>query len=151
MTLTVECGFVNQSDTLVSNGPTIYIQVGIDYEFRFECGVPPQLPSRTYPALIDSGAVDSCIDSTLATDLALPVINTRRISGVHGVESLNVHVAQICIPALGIVNIGEFCGVHLLAGGQPHYALLGRTFLKHVTMLYQGETGSVVLSREVQR
>lgn len=43
---------------------------------------------------------------------------------------------------------GRFLGVHLLAGRQPHQALLGRTFLQEFTMTYEGRTGVVTLSDE---
>ena len=29
---------------------------------------------------------------------------------------------------------GTFAGVHLIAGGQPHRALVGRTFHQHIKM-----------------
>ena len=43
---------------------------------------------------------------------------------------------------------GRFAGVHLRAGGQPHFALIGRTFLEDFTMRYEGKTGMVTLSSE---
>jgi len=36
--------------------------------------------------------------------------------------------------------------VDLIAGGQAHYALIGRTFLQSFTMVYEGRTGTVTLS-----
>jgi hypothetical protein len=38
--------------------------------------------------------------------------------------------------------------VDLKAGGQIHSALIGRTFLKHFKMVYDGRTGTVTLSRD---
>ncbi len=40
---------------------------------------------------------------------------------------------------------GLFAGVHLVAGGQSHKALIGRTFLRSFTMIYNGRTGAVTL------
>ncbi len=50
------------------------------------------------------------------------------------------------MPALDWTVHGSFAGVHLRAGGTPHYALMGRTFLRHFTMVYDGKTGAVTLS-----
>lgn len=57
-----------------------------------------------------------------------------------------MHLAQIYIPAIGGSILGKFAGVHLIAGQQPHYALIGRTFLRHFTMTYEGATGRVIIS-----
>jgi hypothetical protein len=40
---------------------------------------------------------------------------------------------------------GVFAGVHLQEGGQLHRALIGRTFLRHYKMVYEGLTGTVTL------
>jgi hypothetical protein len=80
--------------------------------------------------------------------LNLPIVDQRQISGVHGAKEVNVHLAQVHIPTLGITLYGPFCGVALVAGGQGHYALIGRTFLQHSTMIYDGRSGTVTLSRD---
>lgn len=58
------------------------------------------------------------------------------------------YLAQIYITTLGVTVYGRFAGVHLVAGGQPHVALLGRTFLQHFTMTYEGRTGQVTISND---
>ena len=100
-----------------------------------------------YDALVDTGAYESCIDSSIATLLKLPVVDRRRVAGAHGAYDVNVHLAQIRIPALDIVQLGMFSGVHLHAGGQRHSALLGRTLLREMKMTYNGKTGSVIMSK----
>ena len=57
-----------------------------------------------------------------------------------------MHLAQVRIPSLGFTIYGAFAGVHLAAGGQPHKALIGRTFLRAFTMVYKGGTGTVTIS-----
>jgi len=42
---------------------------------------------------------------------------------------------------------GAFAAIDLIAGGQWHHALIGRTFLQEFTMVYEGRTGTVTLSR----
>ena len=49
---------------------------------------------------VDTGAGESCIDSTLADELRLPVLDRVSISGVHGKQELNLRLAQIYVPSL---------------------------------------------------
>jgi hypothetical protein len=57
-----------------------------------------------------------------------------------------MHLAQIHISTLKFTLYGTFAGVHLIKGGQVHKALIGRTFLRHFTMVYEGKTGRVTIS-----
>ena len=50
---------------------------------------------------------------------------------------------QMYISALRHKIYGRFAGVNLIGGGQRHCALLGRTFLRNFTMVYEGRTGTV--------
>lgn len=145
---TANCGFNGRPDSLVRYGPTISVQIGFDTEFEFSRGGHPNLPTNLLHALVDTGAMESCIDSALAIELNLPVVDRRLIAGVHGAIEVNFHLAQIHIPDLPHTIVGGFAGVHLAAGGQPHSALIGRTFLRHFTMAYDGRTGAVVLSSD---
>lgn len=95
-------------------------------------------------ALVDTGAVTSCIDGVLAAELSLPVVDRQHIAGVGGAHEVNMHLAQIHVPPLNFVIYGEFAGVHLTA--QPHRAILGRTFLRRFLMVYEGHTGVVTIS-----
>jgi hypothetical protein len=78
--------------------------------------------------------------------LALPVVDRRHVGGVSGLKEVNMHLAHIHIPSLSFTLYGAFAGVDLIAGGQLHYALIGRTFLQHFKMTYDGLTGDVTLS-----
>jgi hypothetical protein len=146
------CGFpdapgVSGRDLLVLHGPTAWVLIGFDpaYDPVAVPLVAPNLPQTPLPALVDTGANESCIDSGLAMRLNLPIVDQRPISGVHGSGIVNVHLAHILIPALGHTLYGPFCAVDLVAGGQAHHALLGRTFLQNFTMIYDGRTGGVTL------
>jgi hypothetical protein len=75
----------------------------------------------------------------------LPVIDRRSVSGVHGAGEVNMHLAHIHIPMLNFTLYGAFAGVALQAGGQQHHALIGRTFLRNFTMIYEGRTGTVTI------
>ncbi len=59
-----------------------------------------------------------------------------------------MHLAQIYVPTLAFTLYGAFARVDLVAGGQPHVALIGRTFLQHFRMVYEGATGTVSLEEQ---
>lgn len=150
---TARCGFEGvpggalASDLLVSYGPTLLVDIGFDPTYR-----PPPHPNipiagiKGTHALVDTGATESCIDSLLAVQLNLPIVDRRTVSGVSGPQDVNMHLAQVHIPALNFTIYGMFAGVHLAAGGVPHQALIGRSFLQRFTMTYNGMTGDVTIS-----
>ena len=144
---TTHCGFPDQPNELIRYGPTLYVDIGFDASFIPAEGSVPNLQAKLLPALVDTGAMESCIDSALAQVLNLPIVNRRNVSGAHGAAPVNVHLAHIYVPSLNHTIYGQFAGVHLTAGGQPHTALIGRTFLQRFTMTYNGATGDVVLER----
>jgi predicted aspartyl protease len=133
---------------LQQNGPTIFVDIGFDATFQPTLPVKRPVAGITgISALVDTGAGESCIDSMLATQLNLPIVDRRHVSGCHGSQEVNMHLAQVYFPALNFTIWGAFAGVHLAAGGQIHRALIGRTFLRHYTMVYEGRTGNVTLSK----
>ena len=147
------CGFNDTltssgSNLLVSYGPTIMVDIGFDPTYNANA-VPITIPIsaiKGVTALVDSGAGQSCIDNLLAAQLGLPVIDRQEISGAGGRHTTNVYLAQIYVPSLSFVIYGTFYGVNLIAGGQVHKALIGRTFLKNFIMNYDGKTGTVKIS-----
>jgi hypothetical protein len=149
------CGFVDgdgvrASDLLVRLGPTLKVDLGFDP--RYDGAKPntlPVLPLANAWALIDTGASISAIDSGLAMDLQLPIIDEVEISGVGGTTVFNKHLAQIYVPSLNFTFFGSFAGVTLANGGTQHLALIGRDFLRHFVMTYDGPTGAVRVSDPV--
>ena len=142
----ISCGFPGRPGDLVAYGPTLPVRIGFDPVFslgRGQVNLPPQL----HNALVDTGAYASCIDSELAAVLDLPIINQQPVAGIHGTETVNMHLAQIEVPRLNLTIPGRFAGVHLTAGGQPHRAIIGRTFLRGMRLSYDGSTGEVTLER----
>ena len=147
------CGFNNSPDgtslgstMLVTHGPTLYVDIGFDPSYNAKTSVRPVSGISKVRALVDSGAQESCIDSMLAAELGLPIVNRAFISGVGGKHEVNVYLAQVYINGLQITQYGRFLGVHLAAGGQAHVALIGRSFLRHCIMEYNGITGTVKIS-----
>ena len=133
---------------MATYGPTLNVQVGLDPQFDPDAGDRPLLPQTLWPALVDTGAALSCVDSELATQLGLPIVDRESVAGAHGAQEVNVHVAQMFVPELNATILGRFHAVHLTAGGQPHRALIGRTFLMDFTMVYEGRTGTVTITND---
>ena len=145
-----DCGFeaqdgVSGADRLAAVGPTISVRFGFDPAFPPPDGRPTDAPPRLVPAMIDTGAWATCIDSALAASLGLPVADTAVVAGVHGADLVEVYLAQMQVPDLGVMCQGRFRAAHLSAGGQYHRALIGRDFLRHYAMIYDGRTGAVRL------
>lgn len=150
---TINIGFpespnISARDSMVRFGPSLYVEIGFDPSFRTDGMNRPNLPNSRFPALVDTGASESCIDSTLAEQLGLPIVGRHSVAGAHGAAVVNLHLAQIIVPAFQHIVYGRFAGVHLVEGGQRHQALLGRTFLMNFGMMYDGRTGVVTLSDE---
>ncbi len=136
-------------ELLVGLGPTLFVNIGFDPNFDPKTAKAPPVPSVTgIRALVDTGASESCIDALLAAQLNLPIVDQRPVSGVGGQHMVNMHMAQVFAPSLNFWVYGLFAGVNLAAGGQPHQALIGRTFLRHFTMIYEGRTGTVTITNE---
>ncbi len=113
----VECGFpsglsapgssaLSGKDALALQGPTILVDIGFDpviFGAQLPAvpgatSIPVAVPSVQVPALIDTGASESCIDEQLAQQLQLPLINTTVRSGIGGSVTLNMHLAHITMP-----------------------------------------------------
>ncbi|MGH9437331.1 MAG: retroviral-like aspartic protease family protein [Terriglobia bacterium] len=150
---TTKCGFNDGKDhkgcdLLVLMGPTLFVNIGFDKDYKPAPGVLPKPTVTGIQALVDTGATESCIDAALAAQFALPVIDRRKVSGISGVREVNMHLAQIHVVSLNFTIYGAFAGVDLTGGsGLPHRALIGRTFLRQFTMIYTGPTGDVELRR----
>lgn len=147
-----KCGFddapggVTGRLLLATYGPTLLVDIGFDPNFVPHGNAAPIPGIKGVRALVDTGAGESFIDNLLAATLKLPIVDIRPISGSAGVHDANVYLAQICVPSLRFNIYGAFAGVDLAAGGQVHRALIGRTFLMHAKMVYDGLTGTVIIS-----
>ena len=145
------CGFNDAlgmagGDMLVVHGPTLFVDIGFDANFDpLKSALAPQLAATKLWALVDTGATESCIDEDLAQRLALPIVDRRKIGGSSGAHLVNMYLAHIHIPSLDFTLYGLFAGVGLTSGGQSHYALIGRTFLRSFIMRYNGLSGDVEL------
>ena len=142
-----DSGYNNPFD-LIRYGPTIDVQIGFDPGYQPSAGRRAQLPPELLPALVDTGAQETALDAEFARSLNLPILERRQIAGANGLFETTVYLAQIYVPELDFTIVGPFDSANLAAGGQPYYALIGRTFLRHFNMTYDGRTGSVILSND---
>lgn len=133
---------------LVQYGPTVPVLVGFDPRVRAGTGIAPTLPSHRIPAVVDTGATISCIDTERVKSMNLPFVGMRDFGGIAGFSKRSMHLAQITIPDLGFYIYGEFAAVDLVSGGQPHEVLLGRSFLRGFRMIYDGRTGEVIIEND---
>ena len=68
--------------------------------------------------------------------------------GVHSIQNQNVYTGQIHIPELPATITGTFIGVNLHAAGLGYLALIGRDYLRHLRLVYDGPSGSVTLEKK---
>jgi hypothetical protein len=136
-----KCGFesvpggASGQELLTSHGPTLFVDIGFDPNFDTKQVQPPAAAISQVWALVDTGAAESCIDSLLAAQLNLPIVDRRPISGAHGIKDVNIHLCQIHVPSLNRTILGAFASVDLTAGGQLPNALSGLVFVQHHTVL----------------
>ena len=149
---TANCGYPDPqigSGLLVQLGPTLWVNIGFDPAYRPDSNAPPAPGIANVEALVDTGADESCIDSLLAAQLRLPIIDQKLVRGVHGIKTVNMHVAQVHVPALKFTQYGQFAAVDLAGGGLRLHALIGRTLLRHFRMVYDGPTGVVTITSDI--
>ena len=146
---TVNCGFENNPGLLARIGPTLNAEVGYDHSFRPDSGLRPEIPIELYEALVDTGAAVTCIDVGLAGALNLPIVSQAgRASGVFGIGETVTYSVTIHLPELNATFSGHVLGARLEEGGQRHRVIIGRDFLRHFRLSYDGRTGAVTLSND---
>ena len=144
---TVSCGFENNPGRLVRIGPTLVAEIGYDPNFRPGVQSRPAIPTAPYDALVDTGALVTCIDVDLADELNLSVAGqSASVAGVLGPGEMPRYRATIHLPDLNATFSGFIIGARLAAGSQRHSVIIGRDFLRRFRMVYDGPTGAVTLS-----
>lgn len=133
----VECGVSGSPAGLWARGPIIQVAIG-----------RPGDTERSHSSLapIDTGARESAIDVKLALDAGLQVVDIRSYGSAAGAYETPDYLANSTVPALNLGKHGRFGGTRLAELGYDFGVLLGRDFLLSAQMLYDGRTGSVVVS-----
>ena len=152
--LIADCGFGDSplnsgAEKLALDGPTLLVDIGFDPKCQYAVnGSTFKSDITQVPALIDTGAALSCIDNELARSLNLPLVDRRVFLSLAGECELNAYLAHIAIPSLSFFQHGIFFGVPLFKRPPFFRALLGRTFLRGMVLVYDGPTGSVRIARQ---
>ena len=150
-----DCGFHNDpllsgTEKLVRTGPTLFVNIGLDPEYRYAESEPTfNSDIIQVPALIDTGAMYSFIDVGVAQSLNLPLVDSRIFCLLTGKYELNGFLAHVVIPALSFFQHGIFYGFPN-DNHELYQAILGRTFLQHMMLNYDGRTGSVQITKETE-
>jgi predicted aspartyl protease len=142
----IDCGFLGAPDArqqLVDEGPSTTVSVGLDPSWTRDLQRAPIAAKSRILALIDTGAQESAIDSTLAMELGLPVVNKRVVAGV-GKMRVDVGLAQVHVEGLRYTIEGHFALIPL-AKHIGYTVVLGRTFLRYCILIYDGKLGDVKL------
>ena len=152
--LIADCGFrdgsfLSGAERLVQCGPTLLVNIGLDPEYKYaESGSAFNSDIMQVPALVDTGAIFSCIDDDLAQSLGLPLVDRRVFSMLNGVRECNAYLAHIVVPALSLFQHGILYGLTFDEIDRPYLAVIGRTFLRDMVLVYDGPTGSVRIMKQ---
>ena len=152
--LIADCGFgdsvVNSgAERLAHAGPTLLVDIGFDPKYSYaESGSALSSDITQVPALVDTGATFSGIDDALAQSLNLPLVDRQVLCLYGGKRELNAYLAHIVVPALSLFQHGIFYGLSFDEIDRPYRAVIGRTFLRDMMLVYDGRTGSVRITRQ---
>lgn len=97
-------------------------------------------------ALLDTGATGTCIDAKTAEAMKLPVIDVGKMtSATHEDTDQNIHPIKIEIIGSPIaVDVERAMTANLTKLG--FIAIIGRDFMQHGTIFYNGVAGTITLS-----
>lgn len=133
---------------LQQRGPIVQVMIGIAQTFADQLlQQGTALPSPVSGnALIDTGASTTCIDDTVAQSMGLPAIDVVTMaSASHASTQQNVYPIHMQIVGSPIrVEVPNAIGANLQVQGI--IALIGRDYLQHCTLHYNGITGAITLS-----
>jgi predicted aspartyl protease len=109
-------------------------------------GVVPPAPI-TGTAIIDTGAMMTCIDDSVAKSMGLPIIDVlSMISASHSAVPQNVY--PIRVEAVGTsIEFDVNRAMGSIIDMQGVILLLGRDALRNCTLFYNGTTGQFSLSQ----
>ena len=133
-------------ERLVEVGPLLLIHVGFDETYDDNEAVGrPTLQNKSARAILDTGGSIDCIDIQLAIDLKLPIVDRSPAQSLLalGQQEANVHAGHVYVPGVDFVYFAHFAGVDLRLAHCD--VLLGRPFLRHFKLTYDGRSAHVVI------
>ncbi len=132
---------------MLQRGPCVQVTIGLAdvvAQQILQQGKPLPTPITGF-AMIDTGASSTCIDDAIAQQLGLPAIDVVQMtSASHANIEQNVYPTKITLMNGITLDVPRAMGATL----QPQniIALIGRDFLQHCTLFYNGITGEITLS-----
>ncbi len=129
--------------SLVKHGPIVQVQIGFDPEYRR--GKRPNLGEERFGALIDTGADQSFVDPAVAERVLMPQVDWTVLRAIDGTRRARVHLAQVYIDLPELTLYGRFAQ-YPVSQNLPFDIILGRSFLQHAVMEYDGPNGKVTLA-----
>ena len=99
-------------------------------------------------ALIDTGALSTCLDISTAEIIGLPVCGTTEITSASHTVEVPIFVGKLVLPDFININVQRGAGVNLKGFGTDLdlIALIGRDILEGAILVYNGPAGSFSLS-----
>ncbi len=132
---------------LLNQGPTVQVVLSVAQaiaEQLMQQGLPVPAPVPGL-AVIDTGASSTCIDDATAQRLQLPAIDVVNMtSASHASTQQNIY--PVLIEVMGGIRIDVPRAVGANLEPQNLVALIGRDFLQHCTLFYNGPTGAITLA-----
>lgn len=132
---------------LLQQGPVVPVVLSVaqaiaDQLMQQGLPVPAPVPGQ---ALIDTGASSTCIDDATAQQLQLPVVDVVNMtSASHASTQQNIYPVLIEVAGGIRINVPRAMGANLAPQGLV--ALIGRDFLQHCTLFYNGPSGLITLA-----
>ncbi|HEX9005441.1 MAG TPA: hypothetical protein VGB07_36375 [Blastocatellia bacterium] len=133
---------------MLNQGPRFQVLISVAQSVADQLvakGQPIPAPISGW-GLIDTGASNTCVDEAVAQKLQLPVIDVVQMT-TPSHASVQQNVYPIVLEFLGFnvrLDVPRAMGATL--ANQGLVALIGRDFLQHCTLFYNGITGQVTLS-----
>ena len=133
---------MNEKSSLFDLGPVLPVMIGKPLS---DALIPQNHKFDNHHALVDTGANIGGIDPDIAEKMDLPWIDSMDIGGWGGVNEHDVYAASVLIVGLDMT----YHSTRLVAAPLPQHSkvLLGRDFLRHVVMLYDGMNNELLFAK----
>lgn len=141
---------------LFDKGPVLDVEVDIPHalkELLMKTGKPVPSPVVGV-ALVDTGATLTAVDEAVMRHLGVSPIGKNLVGTANGPVEQGRYPACLVFPTFPpegmILEFSGVTGVNLMGASsnkKPIIALLGRDFLSHCVLVYNGTTGHFSISR----
>lgn len=133
---------------LLREGPNLPVQIEVPDALAKQLAdtgkpIPPPVSGK---GLIDTGATFSAVDNATARKLELQPVRVTKVGTASGEVEQPVYSLKLTLPTARIViTDGNVVGADLSGVGGV-IVLIGRSFLQHVMMIYDGPSAEFSLA-----